>query len=71
MKMGEIRRRYHGEWVLIEYTKLDEELNVVEGDVIAHASTKEEIYKKLLEIKGQQIAIEYLGELPEDIAVMI
>ena len=71
MKMDEIRRQYEGEWVLIEYTELDEDLRVVEGDVIAHSPNREEIYRQLLGTKGKDVAIEYLGDVPEDLAVML
>jgi hypothetical protein len=71
MKMAEIRERYKDEWVLIEYTKLDEELNVVEGEVIAHSPSRDEIYRQLVKTTGRDIAIEYLGEVPEDLAVML
>lgn len=71
MKMEEIRRHYEGEWVLIEYTELDEDLKVVEGDVIAHSPHREEIYRQLLRTKGKDVAIEYLGDVPEDLAVML
>jgi hypothetical protein len=66
----EICKQYPGQWVLIEYQKLDEQLNVVEGEVVAHSSTKEDLYKQLLQTKGKNIAIEYSGELPQDLAVM-
>ncbi len=31
MQWEEIRRQYAGQWVLVEYQQLDEQLNVVEG----------------------------------------
>jgi hypothetical protein len=71
MKMKEIRTRYPGEWVLIEYTRLDEDLKVIEGEVIAHSPNRDEIYRRLLKTKGKDVAIEYLGEVPEDLAVML
>lgn len=71
MKMIEIRKRYKNEWVLIAYTKLDKELKVLEGEVIAHSPNRDEIYRQLLKTKGRDIAIEYLGEVPEDLAVML
>jgi len=71
MKMKEIRKRYQGEWVLIEYTALDENLNVIEGEVIAHSPSKDEIYGQLLETKGKDVAIEYFGDVPENLAVML
>ena len=70
MTWKEIRKRYAGQWVLIEYRKLDEQLNVIDGEVIAHSPDKETIYKHLLKTKGKNIAIEYAGELPQDLAVM-
>jgi len=70
MKWEEILQRYTGQWLLIEYQELDEQLNVVEGEVIAHAPNKEEIYERLAEIKGKNIAIEYAGELSHDLTVM-
>jgi len=66
MEMAEIRKRYRNEWVLIEYTKLDDELNVVEGVVIAHSKDREEIHKAQMELKNKKLAIEYLGEIPEE-----
>ena len=71
MKMEEIRKHYRDEWVLIEYTKLDDDLNVIEGEVIAHSPNKDEIYREIINTKGKDVAIEYLGEIPEDLAVML
>lgn len=70
MTRDEILRQYPNEWLLIEYTQLDDELRVVGGHVIAHSPSKENIYQILLQKKGQDIAIEYSGRIPEDLAVM-
>jgi hypothetical protein len=71
MNLAEIRERHKGKWVLIEYHELDRNLEVVDGDVIALADSKEEIYGKLLtEGRGRNTAIRYCGEWPTDIAVM-
>jgi hypothetical protein len=70
VKWEEIRAQYTGQWLLIEYQELDEQLNVVAGEVVAHSPDKEEIYKRLLETKGKNIAIEYAGELSQNVAVM-
>ena len=70
MTWEEICKNYAGQWVLIEYRKLDEQLNVVEGDVIAHSTDKEQIYKQLLQTQEKNIAIEYAGKFPQDLAVM-
>ena len=70
MTWEEIREQYAGQWVLIEYWELDEQLNVVQGEVVAHSSAKEEIYQCLSKTKDKNLAIEYAGELPHDLVVM-
>jgi len=71
MTLGQIRKAYRGKWVLIEYHRLDHNLEVVEGDVIADAATKEEIYKLQMTVgPGKRVAIRYCGEWPTDVAVM-
>lgn len=71
MTLAQIREAYKGKWVLIEYRELDRDLEVVEGDVIAEAQTKEDIYKLLLTVgPGKNTAIEYCGDWPTDTAVM-
>ena len=69
MKIKEILKKYKDEWLLIEYARLDENLNVVEGKVLAHSPNKEKIYAELMKTKGKNVAIEYGGKLPE-VAVM-
>ena len=71
MRFDEIKRKFKGEWVLIEYTKLDDKLLPLEGKVIAHSKDKDVILKEQLRHKGKKLAIEYLGDIPEDWAVML
>jgi hypothetical protein len=67
----EIRRAHSGQWVIIEYGRLDDELEVVDGEVIAAAPTRDEIYRRLMQDgRGRNVAIRYCGELPPDFAVM-
>jgi hypothetical protein len=66
MTLEEIQQQFPQEWVLIEFTELDEDLKVVDGQVIAHSPSKENIYKKLLEVKSENIAIEFTGEMPKE-----
>jgi len=71
MKMEEIKNKYDGEWVLIEYSKLGADLSVIEGSVIAHSMDKDFIYKEQLRHKNKNLSIEYLGTVPQDWAVML
>ena len=70
MRLSEIKKRYRDQWVLIEFSKLDKDLRVKDGKVLAHAANKEDIYKALLHTRGKNVAVEYCGKMPEDLAVM-
>jgi len=69
--MSEIREQYAGEWVLIEYEELDEDLNVVRGKVLAHSTNRDIIYQELLKLSGKKVAIEYLGKIPTDLSIIL
>ncbi|MGH9800652.1 MAG: hypothetical protein ACRD82_09830 [Blastocatellia bacterium] len=71
LAMSEISSCYPNEWLLIADTELDEDLNIVKGEVVAHSSNRDEVYGKLTSIKGRSFAIEYVGEPPEDWAVVL
>ncbi|MDI6759731.1 MAG: hypothetical protein QMD05_02775 [Candidatus Brocadiaceae bacterium] len=71
MKWKEIVKSFKDEWVLIDVKEVNEDFNLKEGDVIAHAKDKEQIYRKLLELRPRNFSIEYTGKIPEDIAVVL
>ena len=71
MKWEQIQRSFRGEWVLVECVRLDEEFHVVEGNVLYHDTDKERVYRKVLELRPKEYTIEYLGEVPKDVAVML
>jgi len=71
LTMPEIKQRYPDQWVLIEYTKLDKDLNVVRGKVVETAPSRDEIYQKLLNADVKRFAIEYTGEWPADLAYLL
>ncbi len=73
LPMEEIREQYAGEWVLIEYVELDEDMQIVRGRVLAHSSDDEEIFQKFLGFIDQKmpVAIENLGQVPEDVIFVV
>ncbi|HSF74505.1 MAG TPA: hypothetical protein VLA84_11975 [Microcoleus sp.] len=71
LSLEEIFSLYPDEWVLIVNPELDEELNVIRGEVLAHATERDEIYSKLSLRNGKSVAIEYTGSIPDNIAVML
>jgi alpha-mannosidase len=71
ISLQEMRERYRGQWVLVGYEELDDDLNVLRGEVLAHSPDKDEIYRQLMTMRGKKIAVEYLGEFPEDLVVVL
>ncbi len=71
MSLEEIFSLYPDEWVLIVNPELDEELNVIIGEVLAHAAEQDEVYSKLSLRNGKSVAIEYTASIPDHIAVML
>ena len=65
MRVDEIKKKYRDEWVLIRVTKVDEFGVPIEGEVLAHSKSRDEIYEKQRQIKGD-LAIIYTGEIPKE-----
>lgn len=66
MTFEEIQQNYPGEWVLIAYSSTDENLPVIKGKVLAHSLNKEETYQALESATEEHLAIEYMGQVPEE-----
>jgi hypothetical protein len=71
LRLEEIRHRYEGEWVLIVNPIFNENLEVLEGEVWAHSTNAETIYRSLSISKGHPASIEYMGDLPEDFVAIL
>ena len=59
MRLDEIKKLYHTEWLLIEVQKFDKDYHVVEGEILISSPSREEIYQALLNHPGKNLAIEY------------
>jgi hypothetical protein len=71
LSLEEIFSLYPSEWVLIAYTELDENLNVIRGEVLAHSPERDLLYNNALSRKGKSVAIEYTGPIPENLVAML
>jgi hypothetical protein len=67
----EIQQRYEGEWVLIAYDSLDENLKPISGKVIAHSTDRDEVYAALGNRGSQGVSIECFVKIPEDMAFIL
>ncbi len=74
MKWKQIKSQFDNEWVLIAVQKFDENYELIEGEVLYHHKDKREVYRKMAQLHGDPqtpLTIEYTGEIPKDLAVML
>jgi hypothetical protein len=71
MKIEDILKQYHNEWLLIEVKKFDEDYKPIEGKVIAHSPIESVVLDALAKCKSENVALEYTGEIPEDVGVLL
>lgn len=72
LTMEKIRAQYAGNYVLIEFVELDEDMQIVRGKVIAHSANGNEIFQEFIKHRSRNapVALEYLGPLPDEIVVV-
>lgn len=71
LNFAEIQQHYDGEWVLIAYTELDENLKPIAGEVLAHSVDRDEVYASLAGRGDRGVAIECFVKVPEDMAFIL
>lgn len=71
LSLEEIIHLYPSESILIAYTELDQDLNVIRGEVLAHSPKRDLLYNNPLSRKGKSVAREYTGPIREDLAAML
>lgn len=64
LTMEEIKARYAPDWVIIAEPVVNENSEVLGGKVILHGPDHDELYRKLMPMKIDRIAVRYLGEMP-------
>lgn len=67
----EIEALFPSEWVLIGDPQIDESQRLLSGTVLFHSQQREEVDRKLLELRPARFAFRYLGKLPEDTALIL
>jgi hypothetical protein len=67
----EIERRFQSEWVLVADAEVDEQLGIVGGRVLFHSKDRDEVDRKLLELRPPRAATLYTGSIPANAAVIL
>ena len=71
LTLHEIKARYPSEWVLIGEPQTDDSLEVLVGEVLFHTHDRDELDRKLLELRPSRFALRYMGTLPENMAIVL
>ena len=71
ISLAEMKQQYHNEWLLIAYTQVDENWNVLRGEVLAHSPDVQALYALLPNYRDRSVAFQYIGEIPDDIAIVL
>lgn len=71
LTISEIEAKFDSEWVLIENPQTDEVLAVQSGTVRWHGKDREEVYRRVIEIRPKRFAIVYTGKMPQDTAIIL
>ena len=72
MRLEEIREQFKDDFVLIEVTKTDkDDTEIVEGNVLAHSTAREEILDLMVKSSAKDVAVEWCGEIDPKVAVII
>lgn len=71
LTLEEMYKKYPEQWLLIADPELDENLNVVRGEVVLASEDRDDIYDNLHLRNGKSFAIEYTGGLPDNICLLL
>lgn len=71
LTIEEIKNRFPSEWVVIGEPQTNESLEVLSGKVLFHSANRDEVDRKLLELRPLRFALRYLGALPENVAFLL
>jgi hypothetical protein len=74
LTLEEIKHDYPGEWILLDCVEMDSQMNPIQGEVIAHSFDRDAVYDEIAaqrHLRRGTLAIEYMGDIPEDWAAIL
>jgi hypothetical protein len=67
----EITQRYKDEWVLLDDPVVAEGPRVVGGRVVFHSKDRDELDRKMLELRSRRMAVLFTGSIPEGMEILL
>jgi hypothetical protein len=71
MTLDEVDQRFDSEWVLFGDPEEDEHHRVIRGRVLFHSKDRDEMYRKMLELRPKRAATHFTGSIPEGTEVVL
>jgi hypothetical protein len=75
LSIEQMRDRYPDQWLLVVCHKMDDQMEVLAGEVIAHSADRDVIYDAIAQERKTRkrgtLAIEYTGTIPDDAAFIL
>jgi hypothetical protein len=71
LTIEEIEARFPSEWVLIGDPQTDEGQRLLSGTVLFHSPNRDDVDRKLLELRPPRFGFRYMGTIPEDVALVL
>ena len=71
LTFDEIKSRFPSEWVLVGDPETDDSLELIAGRVLCHSTNREEVDRRLLELRPARFAVRYLGKMQENTALVL
>lgn len=67
LTIEQMYEHYRNEWLLIAFTEIDDDFNVLKGEVLAHSPERDDIYAAFDRREGKSVAVEYTGQVPANL----
>lgn len=71
MTLEEVNRRFDSEWVLFGDIEQNDRHEIMKARVLWHSKDRDEVYRKLLELRPQRAATHFTGTIPDGTAVVL
>lgn len=67
----EMRAAFDSEWLLIANPEVDEDMNVIRGEVVFRSKDRDEVYDQAIRLQLKRSATLYTGTIPHGTAVVL
>ena len=71
MTLDEVNEHFESEWVLFGDVEVGPHHEVVKGRVLWHSKDRDEVYRKLLELRPPKAATHFTGGIPDGTEVVL